>query len=218
MDVRFLAATHRSLDDLAASGQFRKDLLFRLKGFVLTLPALRERRHEFPYLVPRLAAIVAGALPNGDCGGRRYVGRHALNGDVVVIGPRVVGVVVLAFGLGPTVMFARGFVEMCMLNRLNGGRLVSVGVVTVVFAPVFSDAIVLFACAFAADDFGDVTTRMFFMRRLDSDDGGAAGDLADCELTDGEPTNVLYRDGCDGVGRTDEDISPANGAKLVEHE
>lgn len=60
VDVRFLAATHRSLDDLAASGQFRRDLLFRLKGFVLTLPALRERRHEFPYLVPRLAAIVAG--------------------------------------------------------------------------------------------------------------------------------------------------------------
>ena len=59
VDVRFLAATHRPLEQLAASGLFRKDLLFRLKGTVLALPSLRERRHEFPYLVPRLVSAVA---------------------------------------------------------------------------------------------------------------------------------------------------------------
>ncbi|MDR3671603.1 MAG: sigma 54-interacting transcriptional regulator [Holophaga sp.] len=59
VDVRFLAASHRSLDALAACGAFRQDLLYRLQGSVLTLPALSERRHEFPYLVPRLVAQVA---------------------------------------------------------------------------------------------------------------------------------------------------------------
>jgi DNA-binding NtrC family response regulator len=59
VDVRFVAATHRSLEDLAASGAFRRDLLYRLQGSVLQLPSLRERRHEFPYLIPRIVAQVA---------------------------------------------------------------------------------------------------------------------------------------------------------------
>jgi transcriptional regulator with AAA-type ATPase domain len=54
VDVRFLAATHRSLEQMVASGAFRRDLYYRLKGVVITLPSLRERRHEFPYLIPRL--------------------------------------------------------------------------------------------------------------------------------------------------------------------
>jgi two-component system response regulator HydG len=59
VDVRFVAATHRSLEELVASGVFRRDLLFRLQGSVLRLPSLRERRHEFPYLVPRLLVQIA---------------------------------------------------------------------------------------------------------------------------------------------------------------
>ena len=59
VDVRFLAATHRDLEGLAGTGAFRQDLLFRLKGSVLTLPGLAERRHEFPHLVPRLVARLA---------------------------------------------------------------------------------------------------------------------------------------------------------------
>jgi two-component system response regulator HydG len=59
IDVRFLAATHRSLDALAAAGSFRQDLLYRLQGSVLTLPALCERRHEFPFLIPRMVARLA---------------------------------------------------------------------------------------------------------------------------------------------------------------
>jgi DNA-binding NtrC family response regulator len=47
------------LEELAAAGVFRRDLLFRLQGVVLTLPSLRERLHEFPYLVPRLTVMVA---------------------------------------------------------------------------------------------------------------------------------------------------------------
>ena len=59
VNVRFLAATHRSLEDMAASGTFRRDLLYRLQGSILRLPSLQDRRHEFPYLVPRLLAQIA---------------------------------------------------------------------------------------------------------------------------------------------------------------
>ena len=59
VDVRFVAASNRPLAALAQAGRFRPDLLFRLQGAELRLPSLEERRHEFPYLVPRLAAAVA---------------------------------------------------------------------------------------------------------------------------------------------------------------
>ena len=59
VDVRFLAATHRPLAELARCGAFRRDLLFRLEGAELRLPGLEARRHEFAYLVPRLVAQVA---------------------------------------------------------------------------------------------------------------------------------------------------------------
>ena len=61
IDVRFAAATHRPLETLATEGSFRRDLLFRLQGAVLSLPSLAARRHEFPYLLPRLVAQAAQA-------------------------------------------------------------------------------------------------------------------------------------------------------------
>ena len=59
VDVRFAAATHRPMESLVAAGAFRQDLLFRLQGAVLNLPPLSARRHEFPFLIPRL--VVRGA-------------------------------------------------------------------------------------------------------------------------------------------------------------
>jgi len=59
VDVRFIAATHRELEDLVAAGSFRRDLLFRLQGAVLRLPSLSDRRHEFPFLLPPLAVRAA---------------------------------------------------------------------------------------------------------------------------------------------------------------
>lgn len=44
--VQFLAATHRNLDEMAAAGTFRIDLLQRLNTFVLRLPPLRERPED----------------------------------------------------------------------------------------------------------------------------------------------------------------------------
>ena len=64
VDVRFVAATNRDLDVETREGRFRKDLLFRLNGFTLDVPPLRERRGEVAHianLCARRCAKDAGA-------------------------------------------------------------------------------------------------------------------------------------------------------------
>jgi transcriptional regulator with AAA-type ATPase domain len=53
---RVVAATHRDLDDLVASGAFRRDLLMRLDGFRQLLTPLRERMEDTGVLVAELLA------------------------------------------------------------------------------------------------------------------------------------------------------------------
>jgi len=56
-DVRILSATHHPLNG-EASGRFRQDLFFRISGFTVTVPPLRERPGDLPTL---LAAEIARA-------------------------------------------------------------------------------------------------------------------------------------------------------------
>ena len=46
VDVRVVAATHRTLRDMVQDGRFRADLYFRLNVIEIPLPALRERRED----------------------------------------------------------------------------------------------------------------------------------------------------------------------------
>jgi len=49
-NVRFVATTNRDLDHMVATGEFRSDLLYRIHGAKIALPALRERKDEIPAL------------------------------------------------------------------------------------------------------------------------------------------------------------------------
>lgn len=51
VDVRVIAATHKSLDSLCVRGEFRSDLLARLAGYQHTLPPLRERMEDLGLLI-----------------------------------------------------------------------------------------------------------------------------------------------------------------------
>ena len=56
IDVRFISATNRDLENETARGQFRQDLLYRLNGVSVTVPPLRERSTEIEPLAKSLVA------------------------------------------------------------------------------------------------------------------------------------------------------------------
>ena len=51
LNVRVIAATHRDLRKLVFSGNFREDLLYRLRVLEISLPPLRERIEELSELI-----------------------------------------------------------------------------------------------------------------------------------------------------------------------
>ncbi len=55
VNVRMVAATNRSLDEMVAAGTFRKDLWYRISVFPIRLPPLRERPRDIPALAAHFA-------------------------------------------------------------------------------------------------------------------------------------------------------------------
>lgn len=53
VDIRLIAATNQDIQEMADSGTFRKDLYYRLSEFTISVPPLRERKEDIPYLAKR---------------------------------------------------------------------------------------------------------------------------------------------------------------------
>jgi len=51
VDVRIIVATNRNLAEMARTGTFREDLLYRLEVLSITMPPLRERKEDIPLLI-----------------------------------------------------------------------------------------------------------------------------------------------------------------------
>jgi DNA-binding NtrC family response regulator len=62
VDVRVVAATNRDLRAAAESGEFRRDLFFRLAVFPVEIPALRERGEDIALLARHFAAQLGREL------------------------------------------------------------------------------------------------------------------------------------------------------------
>lgn len=54
MDARVICATNRNLAHEIETGGFRSDLFYRINVISITLPSLRERRDDIPYLIEYL--------------------------------------------------------------------------------------------------------------------------------------------------------------------
>ena len=57
MDARVICATNRLLHQEIARGGFRADLFYRINVITITLPSLRNRRDDIPYLVDYLRQL-----------------------------------------------------------------------------------------------------------------------------------------------------------------
>ncbi|VAX20438.1 Formate hydrogenlyase transcriptional activator [hydrothermal vent metagenome] len=51
LDIRFITATNRDLEEMVKANQFREDLWFRLNVFPIRIPPLRERKSDIPALL-----------------------------------------------------------------------------------------------------------------------------------------------------------------------
>lgn len=63
VNVRIVAATNRNLETVIADGSFRSDLLYRINGFQISLPPLRERPEDIEPLTEYTLKQLTGTTP-----------------------------------------------------------------------------------------------------------------------------------------------------------
>jgi two-component system response regulator AtoC len=73
VDVRFVFATNKSIEEEVETNRFRKDLFYRLNTFIITVPPLRHRRDD----IPRLADYFMEKHARG--GNKKTISEDALN-------------------------------------------------------------------------------------------------------------------------------------------
>lgn len=59
LDVRFIFATNKDLNQLIEEGKFREDLLYRINTLTVNIPPLRQRREDLPELIDFLTEKIS---------------------------------------------------------------------------------------------------------------------------------------------------------------
>jgi DNA-binding NtrC family response regulator len=67
VDMRFIAATNRTLETRVRDGSFRKDLYYRLAVVTIPVPPLRERREDIPVIARHLLGKLSREVGNLRC-------------------------------------------------------------------------------------------------------------------------------------------------------
>ncbi|HUH05434.1 MAG TPA: sigma 54-interacting transcriptional regulator [Kofleriaceae bacterium] len=103
IDVRLVAATNRDLEACIKSGLFREDLYFRLNGFSLVIPPLRQRPSELDgfismFLSEACARLERPVEPQVSAEARALLRRYSWPGNIRELRNVIERAVVLATG------------------------------------------------------------------------------------------------------------------------
>src|SRR6185369_13245588 len=86
VDVRFVAASNKSLAQLVDQGQFREDLFYRINTLVLRLPPLRHRKEDIPnlaqHVLQQLALEIRQPVPQIDANTMDALVAHSWPGNI----------------------------------------------------------------------------------------------------------------------------------------
>ncbi len=85
-NLRIIAASNQPIQQLVDQGKFRRDLYYRLKGFEITIPPLRERPEDIPvltdYLIKKYSAAFSRKIPGVAIQAQQRLRSYAFPGNV----------------------------------------------------------------------------------------------------------------------------------------
>lgn len=85
-NVRIIAASNRPLGLLVDEGKFRRDLYYRLKGFEIPIPPLRDRPEDIPvltdYLVKKYSEVFSRRIPGVASQAAQKLSSYSFPGNV----------------------------------------------------------------------------------------------------------------------------------------
>ncbi len=85
-NVRIIAASNRPIRQLVEEGKFRRDLYYRLKGFEITIPPLRDRPEDIPvltdFLIKKYSEVFNRKIPGVASQAQQKLRSYAWPGNV----------------------------------------------------------------------------------------------------------------------------------------
>ncbi|HVT79713.1 MAG TPA: sigma-54 dependent transcriptional regulator [Phycisphaerae bacterium] len=114
VDVRFIAATNKDLQAALRDKTFREDLYFRIRGAVIELPPLRNRRDDIPLLIShvieRSAEKLGKKMEGIEVAARNALAAYSWPGNVRELENTLENMIVLAQGPKLTLADVPGYI------------------------------------------------------------------------------------------------------------